>query len=222
MKPRRVDIDGLIGDIRERVLSKPRKLDWHQIRLHNLGQRLLEFSGQQYVKEEVASWKLKLEPRENHFDKRITVTTPLSDAGVYLVTATLPGGKKTRILLWLTETSIIRKPVDSGYLYYLADAVTGSPLSGVAVEFLGFQWKHQGKDTFGRHRKELLTEEFRKTTDEKGQIRVSSNEMPRGYQWLVTAKTSTRSGSVLGLFSFVESRDSRRPISAVKGVWDYR
>ena len=35
--------------------------------------------------EQVASWEQELDPRENHFDRRITVKTPLRRAGAYLL-----------------------------------------------------------------------------------------------------------------------------------------
>ncbi len=41
----------------------------------------------QYVQNEVANWSLDLSPRENHWDSRVEVATPLQKPGLYVVTA---------------------------------------------------------------------------------------------------------------------------------------
>ena len=52
----------------------------------------------EYGGEKVAAWSQALTPRENHVDARVTVTTPVSKPGAYLVTATMEKGNTTRIL----------------------------------------------------------------------------------------------------------------------------
>jgi hypothetical protein len=56
----------------------------------------------------VARWSLDLEPREKHFDRRITVATPLQKAGAYLVAANVRDGNTPKIILWLADTAIVR------------------------------------------------------------------------------------------------------------------
>ena len=46
-----------------------------------------------------------------HFDKQITVTTPLQRAGAYFVTARMDGGNTSNIVVWLDDTVIVKKPV---------------------------------------------------------------------------------------------------------------
>ena len=77
----------------------------------------------------VANWDLALRPREKHFDRRITVATPLRDAGAYLVTARVEGGNTSKIVLWLSDTAIVKKPLSGKTWYYVADAVTGNPIN---------------------------------------------------------------------------------------------
>ena len=47
---------------------------------------------QQYLGRQVAQWQMTVKPREKHFDKRVTVTTPLQKPGAYLLTAKMEGG----------------------------------------------------------------------------------------------------------------------------------
>ncbi len=64
---------------------------------------------QQYLGRPVADWDLDLDPLPRHFDRRITVTTPLQKAGAYLLTARMEGGNTSRIVVWLDDTVIIKK-----------------------------------------------------------------------------------------------------------------
>ena len=59
----------------------------------------------------VAQWNLDLDPPAGHLDRRITVTTPLQKAGAYLLTATMDGGNTARIIVWLDDTVIVKKPL---------------------------------------------------------------------------------------------------------------
>ena len=58
----------------------------------------------QYVGEKVASWRMEIKPRPQHFDKRVTVATPLQKAGAYLLTAQMAGGNTSYIIIWLNDT----------------------------------------------------------------------------------------------------------------------
>ncbi|MFA5206797.1 MAG: MG2 domain-containing protein, partial [Lentisphaeria bacterium] len=86
-----------------------------------------------------AAWELPLTPRPNHWDRRITVQTPLKKAGAYLLTATLPDGNTSRIVLWVADSALVQKPVQDGTLYFAADAVTGQPLANARIELFGWR-----------------------------------------------------------------------------------
>ncbi len=62
----------------------------------DIGYRLVQENQKKYLGAEVARWKLDLEPRDKHFDRRITVTTPLQKAGAYLVTAKVADGNTSQ------------------------------------------------------------------------------------------------------------------------------
>ena len=54
---------------------------------------------------------MTVEPREEHFDKRVTVATPLQKPGAYLVRAKMAGGNESFIVVWVDDTAIIKKPL---------------------------------------------------------------------------------------------------------------
>jgi hypothetical protein len=77
----RIHVERLLEDVKAFIRSNPKRLDWRRINVADLGMRLVENGEKKYVGKEVADWRLDLDPAPNHFDRRITVTTPLQDAG---------------------------------------------------------------------------------------------------------------------------------------------
>ncbi len=99
---------------------------------------LIEKGIDDYLSTPVANWKVDLQPSENHWDKRIEVTAPVEKGGMYVVEATLDGGvHRARCSLWVNDLSIVYKPVEKEHWFYVADAVTGAPMSNLTVEFIG-------------------------------------------------------------------------------------
>jgi len=165
-----VNVDKLLTDVKAYLKSNPRQLDWNKINIGDIGHRLVEANEQQYVGAKVADWDLELAPREKHFDKRITVTTPLQKAGAYLVTAKMADGNTGRIILWLADTAIVKKPLSGKAYYYVGDAVTGAPVPKANVEFFGYRQKQevQGKTRINRFR--IETTNSAELTDADGQV----------------------------------------------------
>ncbi|OAI56608.1 hypothetical protein AYO47_08850 [Planctomyces sp. SCGC AG-212-M04] len=98
----------------------------------------------------------------------------------------MDGGNTSRIVLWVADTAIVKKAINNGAWYYLADAVSGSPIPNVDVEFFG--WRHEYRDQ-GR-RNEVLTKNFAEKSDATGQI--VPDLLDEGYQWMAIAKTGKR------------------------------
>ena len=108
---------------------------------------------------------MELAPRENHFDKRITVTTPLQKAGAYLVTAKVEGGNTSKIIVWVADTAIVKKTLKDETLYFVADAVTGAPVAKANLEFFGYKQRQVGNT----NRFDVQTMNFAEVTDGDGQ-----------------------------------------------------
>ena len=105
--------------------SNPGQLDWQKLNISDFGYRLVQQNQKQYVGERVAQWDLDLKPRPDHFDQRITVTTPLQKAGAYLLTAKMADGNTSQIIIWVEDTAIVKKPLAGAIYYYVGDAQAG-------------------------------------------------------------------------------------------------
>jgi len=183
-----IKIDLLLADMKAHLKSNPRNVDWQQVQIEQIGARLVEQNQLKYLAGRNAEWSVDLDPRAEHFDRRTTITTPLQQPGAYLVTAKLDGGNVSRIVLWVADTAIVKKTVNQGAWYFLADAVSGAPIPGVDVEFFG--WRHEYRDQGKRH--DVLTKNFAEKTDADGQIVPDAKLQNDGYQWMAIAKTGKR------------------------------
>ena len=188
-----INVPKLLDDLKAYLKSRPPKLDHNRMNIGNLGYMLVRQNQKQYVGREVADWKLPLEPRKNHFDKRITVTTPLQKPGAYLVTARMSDGNTSHIILWLADTAIAKKPLNGKTLYFVADAVTGRPIPKANVEFFG--WRPERRDN---RRFEVLTQQFAEFTDADGQIITDPKDQPQNHQWIIIARTPEGRFAYLG------------------------
>jgi len=209
----KIDVKLLLADIKAYLKSQPRKLDRQKVQIDNLGYRLVRRRQKKYLGDEIARWSLDLEPRADHFDRRITISTPLAQAGAYLVTATMKEGNTSTIVLWVADTAIVRKPMAENTLYYVADAVTGAPIVNANVEFFGY-WNEHLEGTQFRMR----TDQFAELTDEAGQAlmpdvaKAPANRM----QWLATATTKDGRFAYLGFAHAWYSKYYDQQYSATK------
>ncbi len=188
-----IKIDKFLDDVKAYLKSNPREVDWEKIDFGNIGYRLLEKNRQQYLGRQVAQWQMELKPRENHFDRRVTVTTPLSKPGAYLLEAKMKDGNTNFIVLWVDDTAIVKKPLDGKTFYFVADAVTGKPVAKANVEFFGWQ-RRQLKNG----RPEILIKDFAEYTDADGQVILDLKRQPQDYQWLIIARTAEGRLAYLG------------------------
>ena len=183
-----IRVDKLLSDVKEYLGSKPAQVNWQQVDISNIGSRLIALNQAQYQGRSVARWDLDLDPLPRHFDRRITVTTPLQKAGAYLLKAVMENGNTCFSVVWLDDTVIVKKPVAEKAFYFVADARTGKPVPGADLELFGWRMRQvEGKNEF---RTEIKTSALR--SDQDGQLLVPTADLvdPQGnYQWLVTART---------------------------------
>ncbi|MCA9055803.1 MAG: alpha-2-macroglobulin, partial [Planctomycetaceae bacterium] len=190
-----INVDQLLADVKSYLKSNPKQLDWNQLQIDNLGYRLVEQNERKYLGAQVADWSLDLEPRPEHFDRRITVTTPLQKAGAYLVTGKLQDGNTSRVILWLDDTAIVKKQLNGQLLYYVGDASTGKPVGKANVEFFG--WRQERlPDTKNRFR--VVTENFAESTDAEGMILPDAKLLNDDFQWIAIARTDSGRFAHLG------------------------
>ncbi len=200
-----INVEQLLGDIKAYLKSNPPKLDGNKLRLDDIGYRLLDDDREKYIGKQVAAWDLDLEPPPKHFDKRITITTPLQKPGAYLLTSTMADGNSTYIVISLSDTAIVRKPMEKNNYYYVADAVTGKPIAKANVEFFGYKQVRRDEKTGETHH-DVVTLNFAESSDADGQVIVDEKQLPDEYNCLIIARTEGGRFAFMG-FSNVWYRD---------------
>ncbi len=183
-----LDVRKLLDDVKAYIESRPRQLNWERMNIEDVGWLVVRKNRKEYQGERVAAWDLDLEPRPNHWDRRITVATPLQKAGAYLLSAQMEGGNESLIVMWVADTVLLKKPVDGGAFYYAADAVTGQPISKANLEFFGYrqEWVNEPR---GQGRYNIHTLRFAEFSDADGQLVLDEARQPNNYQWLISATT---------------------------------
>jgi uncharacterized protein YfaS (alpha-2-macroglobulin family) len=190
-----INVQKLLADVKAYLKSSPNQLDWNKMNIADIGHRLVQQNEGQYIGAQVATWNLDLKPRPNHVDDRVTVTTPLQKPGAYFVTAKLPEGNVSRIILWVADTVIAKKQLDGKSLYFVADAVSGLPVAKANVEFFG--WK-QIQVQPNKNEFKLLTANFAEFTDKDGQVILDQKRLPQDHQWVIIARTDSGRFAHLG------------------------
>ena len=190
LKAYRIRIKPLIEDVKTYIRSNPWRLDWQQVKVDNIGWRLVHENQTRYVGQKMADWDLKLDPDKRHWDRRVAIKLPkaLAQAGAYLLVAALQNGNAARVIIWVSDTAIIKKPLTNQVLYYVADAVNGKPLAGATIDFFGYRTQQ----IKGENRYQIRHKGFSRQTDEDGQVILSPQEMGNNLNWLATVSSDDR------------------------------
>jgi uncharacterized protein YfaS (alpha-2-macroglobulin family) len=180
----RIRVNRLLEDVKTHIRSQPRRLDWQKINLNNIGWRIVHENQTRYVGKQVASWQMALNPDKRHWDRHVTVKFPdaLKAAGSYLVVARMPQGNSSRIVIWVSDTVIVKKPLKQQMLYYVADAVSGKALSGVEIDFFGYRTKR----IKGTKRYRMIHKRLKRQTGADGLVVINPADMSRQMSWLAT------------------------------------
>ncbi|MFQ3650886.1 MAG: MG2 domain-containing protein, partial [Gemmataceae bacterium] len=182
-----IQVEKLLADVRDYLKSNPRNLDWRKTNIENLGYRLVHQNEKTYLGDQVATWSLELQPRPNHVDDRVTVQTPLTKAGAYLIEAKMEGGNTTRCIAWIADTVLVKKMLQNQAMYFVADAITGKPIDKANLEFFGWhpQWVPHPAGG-GYHR--VITTAMAHNSDADGMVLTGPGDQPSNYNWLVIAR----------------------------------
>ena len=190
---REVKFQNLLADVKDYVKSKPKQLDWQKVNIEDIGYRLVQEQQEKYLGQQVAEWETKLSPPDNHFDAQLALETPLIKAGVYLLKASVDEGNSSEVIVWLTDSAIVKKTTDKSNLYYVADAVTGKPVPEASLKFFGYrtQWSANQK-------LDVSVAEHSARTDGNGLATVNTANVPENYQWIIEAATAEGRYAYLG------------------------
>ncbi|MFA6568893.1 MAG: MG2 domain-containing protein, partial [Victivallales bacterium] len=197
----KIKVPELVSDVKEYLKSNPKELDWNLININDIGQRIVWNRQTRYIGEKAAQWDLKLQPRENHFNKTVNVKTPLKEAGAYLVTAKLADGNISRIIVWLNDTVILKKQGDNGSIYFVSDAFTGEPLSKIKLDFFGYTQKGIDRklvDKIVGRQFNIETKSLTVETNDEGLAILGKDSLPQNFQWIAGISAEDRRNAYLG------------------------
>src|SRR5262249_23680645 len=117
----------------------------------------------------------------------------------YLVTARMADGNLSRIVVWVSDTVLLKKPLDGKVWCYVGDARNGSPVENARIDFFG--WK-QVPTAPNRNAWTTGTKEPPARCDADGQIILDSDQLSHEYQWLITGGTPAAKNSY-GRFAYL-------------------
>jgi uncharacterized protein YfaS (alpha-2-macroglobulin family) len=183
-----IAVDKLFADIRSYLESRPASLDQDRLDIAGTWHRLVAGKQEQYLGQQVGEWQLPLDPRPDHLDRRITVTTPLSRGGAYLLRAQMEGGNTCWTVLWVCDLAIVKKPLDGKILYFVADARTGQPVANASLDFFGYRVEWKDRWVRGRQRAEVQTRSVSLATGSDGLLVADEERLPASHAWLAVAK----------------------------------
>ena len=104
------------------------------------------------------------------------------------------GGNEARIIVWVADTAIVKKTIDNGSYYFVADANSGKPIAKATLDFFGYRQRWIDNNS----RVELDTNQFADFTDASGQLIEKRKQEDAQYQWLITATTPEGRFAYLG------------------------
>ncbi|RPI74879.1 MAG: hypothetical protein EHM45_16785 [Desulfobacteraceae bacterium] len=188
----------LLGDVKQYLKSNPANLDWDKMNIEDIGYRLVTKKQNQYIGAKAAEWSLDLQPAQGHFDKRITVQTPLKKPGAYLLTGRMQDGNTSQIMIWLHDTVIVKKPLNQGTFLFTADAVNGRPLADMQMEFFGYQQKPTDWQKVVGRQYNVITTHFSRFSDPQGQLILGPKDLNEQWQWIITAQNKSGRLAYLG------------------------
>ncbi|MFO0958462.1 MAG: MG2 domain-containing protein [Isosphaeraceae bacterium] len=206
-----LDVGLLIADVKAYLRSMPAQLDWNRMQVDNIGFRIVSENQNRYVKgPRAAAWAQDLKPPAGHNDAVASVEAPIKQAGAYLVTARMANGNIGRVVVWVPDTALIKKPMAGKSLLYVADAVTGTPVDGADIDFFGWRQIYQQN---GRPKMEIAEAKARTNADGLATPDIRQPDQNGHYQYLITARTGAANGRLAFLgWSGIWQGDPGEPV----------
>ncbi|MEM9700915.1 MAG: MG2 domain-containing protein, partial [Planctomycetota bacterium] len=157
---------------------------------------------------------VELDPPADHTPARISIETPLKDAGLYFVTAELPNGRTYGVNVQRADLAIVQKPmVGNKALWAVTDAATGAPVSGVKLELLGYEQRWISPPG----RRVLKTTQHSLVTDENGVATLAETKQNDAYQWIAIAMKGEGDAARFGAFGFSDRLYGKERLGGVLG-----
>lgn len=181
---RRIDLERLLQDTMAYLREQPKDLDHERLLVERIGRRLLTDHGARYLGREVARWTRQLEPAAGHVDRHVQLEPDLREPGAYLLSAQLPQGNTSMVVVWVADTAIVNCQMADTELFAFADANTGRPLPDLAVTCFGYRHRWLQVD----RKRHTTVIEHAARSDADGFVRISAEQVPADHQLLVIAR----------------------------------
>lgn len=203
-----LDMGRVLADLKTYLKGNPQDIDYDKVTLERIGERLIEQSASNYVGETAASWELALTPEDKYRTTRTQTEVPLDRAGAWWITGKVEDGNTVRTLVWITDTTLVRRDHDGKAAWWVVDAATGAPVPGATVEFFGYRFVSSEKRLPNGRRGEVKTKELTKVSDEQGKVLLGRGDLDNQYQWLTSARKDGRATAFTGFEGFyVQNRN---------------
>ena len=219
----RLFLQDAIAYLRESEKDPPEEWLIDKLRIENIGWKLLNdnSSNNKYLSSDVADWSVELDPAADHHDCSISLDFPITKPGAYLLRGKMENGNSDAIVIWISNTAILKKQVEGKTFWYVGDAKTGAPIPEAHLRFFGYSInrmpfyrgaKPQDHGTEEspdarpvQNRWQIRTVEFHKQTNVNGWLFTDANEMPPRFRWLAEASVPTEDGG--GRFAYYGFED---------------
>ena len=202
--------------LRESAKNPPEDWQIDRLRIENIGWKLLNdnSTNNKYLSSDVADWSVDLDPAEDHSDCQVSIDFPITKPGAYLLRGKMENGNSDAIVIWLSDTAILKKQVEGKTFWYVGDAKTGAPIPEARLHFFGYsinrmpaylsEGSQQEGDIDGqpdpqhqpseRNLWQVRIKELRKQTDSNGWLFTDTDEMNQRFRWLAEASVPTEDG----------------------------
>jgi len=203
-----VDVNSLLTDTIEHLKSNPRELSYNRVNLSNIASHLLEKKTSKYIGKTTATWDSKLKPREKHRETRTQIEVPIKQAGAWWITGKMNDGNEFHTLVWIIDSVLVQRSVGGKLQWWVADADSGSPVAQAEIEFFGYRVNHLERKIPLARNMEVLTKEFKRSTDADGKTLLKNGDWDNNYQWLAIARADGRTPAFFGFQPYYVSDPS--------------
>lgn len=208
----RLFLQDAIAYLRESEKKPPEEWLIDKLRIENIGWKLLNDNSlnNKYLSGDVADWSVELDPAADHRDCRISIDFPIAKPGAYLLRGKMENGNSDAIVIWISDTAILKKKVEGKTFWYVGDAKTGAPIPEAQLRFFGYSinrmpfYRGENSQDDGteespnnipvQNRWQVRTAEFHKQANTNGWLFTDANEMPPRFRWLAEASVPTEDG----------------------------
>lgn len=203
-----VDMEAVLKDTIQYIKSNPKELDWQRINPSQIASSLIQEKKSKFIGKPTASWKSDLKPRDLHRDTRAHLDIPVKQSGAWWITGKIDNGNEFHTLVWIIDSVLVQRSVGGNLQWWVAEADSGAPVAKADIEFFGYRMNHLERKNNKERRYDILTKDFKRTTDADGKTLLKPGDWDNNHQWLAIARSQGRSPAFFGFHNFYIQNES--------------